>query len=72
MVPFRKSKKTVKHRQPKPAGKTVEKPVEKPVEKSLNKIDTQTIELIESTIEDICDDYGWAFGDVGNLIVKEN
>jgi hypothetical protein len=27
----------------------------------------QTIELIESTIEDICDDYGWAFlGDVGN------
>jgi hypothetical protein len=44
---------------PKPAGKTVEKPVEKPVEKSLNKIDTQTIELIESTIEDICDDYGW-------------
>jgi hypothetical protein len=57
----------------KPAGKTVEKPVEKPVEKSLNKIDTQTIELIRSTIEDICDDYGWAFlGDVGNLIVKEN
>jgi hypothetical protein len=56
----------------KPAGKTVEKPVEKPVEKSLNKIDTQTIELIESTIEDICDDYGWAFlGDVGNLIVKK-
>jgi hypothetical protein len=26
---------------------TAEKPVEKPVEKSLNKIDTQTIELID-------------------------
>jgi hypothetical protein len=45
----------------KTSWKTVEKPVEKPVEKSLNKIDTQTIELIRSTIEDICDDYGWAF-----------
>lgn len=55
----------------KPAEKPVEKTVEKPIEKSLNKIDTQTIELIESTIEDICDDDGWAFlGDVGNLIVK--
>jgi hypothetical protein len=32
----------------------------------LNKVDLQTIELIESTIEDI-DDSGWAFlGDVGN------
>lgn len=52
----------------KPVGKTIEKPIEK---SSLNKIDTQTIELIESTIEDICDDDGWAFlGDVGNLIVK--
>jgi hypothetical protein len=73
MVPFRKKQKTVKYyRHQKPAGKTVEKPVEKPVEKSLNKIDTQTIELIRSTIEDICDDYGWAFlGDVGNLIVKK-
>ncbi|MES2805229.1 MAG: NYN domain-containing protein [Bacteroidota bacterium] len=40
--------------------------------KSLNKIDVQTIELIESTIEDIGDDSGWAFlGDVGNLIVKK-
>jgi hypothetical protein len=56
----------------KPAGKRL-KSGWKPIEKSLNKIDTQTIELIESTIEDICDDYGWAFlGDVGNLIVKEN
>jgi uncharacterized LabA/DUF88 family protein len=40
--------------------------------KSLNKVDRQTIELIESTIEDIGDDSGWAFlGDVGNLIVKK-
>ena len=56
----------------KPVGKPVEKTIEKPIEKSsLNKIDTQTIELIESTIEDICDDDGWAFlGDVGNFIVK--
>ena len=48
------------------------KPIEKPVEKSLSKIDLHTIELIETTIEDICDDDGWAFlGDVGNLIVKK-
>ena len=40
--------------------------------KSLNKVDLHTIELIESTIEDIGDDSGWAFlGDVGNLIVKK-
>lgn len=40
--------------------------------KSLNKIDLHTIELIESTIEAIGDDSGWAFlGDVGNLIVKK-
>ncbi|CAH0335246.1 NYN domain-containing protein [Flavobacterium sp. SOK18b] len=44
----------------------------KPSPKSLNKVDLQTIELIESTIEDIGDDSGWAFlGDVGNLIVKK-
>ncbi len=46
------------------------KPIEKPVE--LNKIDPQTIDLIEDTIDDIGDDDGWAFlGDVGNLIVKK-
>ncbi|HMI06061.1 MAG TPA: OST-HTH/LOTUS domain-containing protein, partial [Flavobacterium sp.] len=40
--------------------------------KALNKVDEPTIELIESTIEDIGDDDGWAFlGDVGNLIVKK-
>lgn len=36
------------------------------------KIDAKTIELIEDTIDAICDDDGWAFlGDVGNLIVKK-
>jgi hypothetical protein len=50
----------------------IKKPVEKPAEKALHKIDKQTIELIEATIEDIEDDDGWAFlGDVGNLIVKK-
>lgn len=48
------------------------KVAEKPVAKPLNKIDLDTIELIEATIEDIEDDDGWAFlGDVGNLIVKK-
>jgi len=48
------------------------KPIEKPAEKSLNKVDLQTIELIEATIEAIGDDDGWDFlGDVGNLIVKK-
>jgi len=36
------------------------------------KVDNKTIELIEDTIDAICDDDGWAFlGDVGNLIVKK-
>jgi len=45
----------------------------KPVEKEITiKIDNQTIELIEDTIDAIGDDDGWAFlGDVGNLIVKK-
>ncbi len=48
-------------------------PVEKEPEKeAASKIDLPTIELIESTIEAIGDDEGWAFlGDVGNLIVKK-
>jgi uncharacterized LabA/DUF88 family protein len=45
----------------------------KPVpEKPLNRIDPATLELIETTIDDIGDDDGWAFlGDVGNLIVRK-
>lgn len=40
--------------------------------KLVPKIDVATIDLIESSIEDIAEDDGWAFlGDVGNLIVKK-
>jgi uncharacterized LabA/DUF88 family protein len=50
-------------------SKTTSKPVEKEI---VTKIDTQTIELIEDTLEAIGDDDGWAFlGDVGNLISKK-
>lgn len=47
--------------------------LKKVVEKEApSKIDNQTIELIEATLEAIGDDDGWAFlGDVGNLIVKK-
>ncbi len=56
----------------KPVEKTTIKVVEKVAQKPLNKIDEPTIELIESSIDDIADDDGWAFlGDVGNLIVKK-
>ena len=59
----------IKKKAPKPTTAT---DLKKPAPKTLNKIDLQTIELIESTIEDIGDDDGWAFlGDVGNLIVKK-
>ncbi len=56
----------------KPVEKSTIKVVEKVAQKPLNKIDEPTIELIESSIDDIADDDGWAFlGDVGNLIVKK-
>ncbi|SHG59745.1 OST-HTH/LOTUS domain-containing protein [Flavobacterium fluvii] len=52
--------------------KITAKSPEKIVQKPLNKIDNQTIELIEDTLEAIGDEDGWAFlGDVGNLIVKK-
>lgn len=58
----------IKKKLPKRTAET-KKPMEKD---TANKVDIQTIELIESTIEDIGDDDGWAFlGDVGNLIVKK-
>lgn len=55
------------------AGNNTKKPLEKEIEKEVaNKIDNQTIELIEATLEAIGDEDGWAFlGDVGNLIVKK-
>jgi uncharacterized LabA/DUF88 family protein len=61
----------IKKKLPKRTADT-KKTIEKPATKSLNKIEPSTIDLIEDTIEDICDDDGWAFlGDVGNLIVKK-
>jgi uncharacterized LabA/DUF88 family protein len=52
--------------------KAAARPLEKIEEKPLNKIDSQTIELIEDTLDAIGDEDGWAFlGDVGNLIVKK-
>ncbi len=51
------------------AASDIKKPVKKEI---VNKIDKQTIELIEDTLDAIGDDDGWAFlGDVGNLIVKK-
>jgi uncharacterized LabA/DUF88 family protein len=45
---------------------------ELPVQKPANTIDEITLQLIETTIDDIGDDDGWAFlGDVGNLIVRK-
>jgi hypothetical protein len=64
----------IQKKKPKPVTTTIDskKTIEKPAEKALDKIDKATIELIESTIEDIEDDDGWAFlGDVGNMIVKK-
>jgi uncharacterized LabA/DUF88 family protein len=71
-----KKKKTPKKATETESKKIIEKVTikvtEKALEKPLNKIDEPTIELIESTIDDIADDDGWAFlGDVGNLIVKK-
>ncbi|MEN9918181.1 MAG: hypothetical protein RL662_617 [Bacteroidota bacterium] len=35
-------------------------------------VDSETIELLKRTVEDLADDTGWAFlGDVGNLILKK-
>jgi uncharacterized LabA/DUF88 family protein len=52
--------------------KVTTKTTEKTEQKPLNKIDSQTIELIEDTLDAIGDEDGWAFlGDVGNLIVKK-
>lgn len=64
---------TQKKKQTKSSIIDTKKVIEKATtQKPLNKIDESIIALIESSIEDICDDDGWAFlGDVGNLIVKK-
>jgi uncharacterized LabA/DUF88 family protein len=54
----------------KPEKEKTEK--ERDRERALSKIDDQTLDLLESTIDDVADDDGWAFlGDVGNLIVRK-
>ena len=53
-------------------GPAIASDVKKAPEKPHKTIDEATIELIETTIDDIGDDDGWAFlGDVGNLIVRK-
>jgi uncharacterized LabA/DUF88 family protein len=38
----------------------------------IHRIDSETISLISSTVDDIADEDGWAFlGDVGNLLIKK-
>ena len=78
-------KKKIAKQRATPLTKDNKKPIQKTTETSetslpkptvvaatLNKIDNQTIELIEATLEAIGDDDGWAFlGDVGNLISKK-
>jgi hypothetical protein len=66
----------IKKKKPKQTASTPvadTKDAKKVVEKEVSiKVDGKTIELIEDTIDAICDDDGWAFlGDVGNLIVKK-
>jgi uncharacterized LabA/DUF88 family protein len=65
-VPTPSSKKTAE-----PSSETNRNEQVQPKE-TPNKIDNQTIELIEDTLDAIGDEDGWAFlGDVGNLIVKK-
>lgn len=60
-----------KKKQPKPEPATPDVQKQQPA-KQTRKIDEPTLDLIESTIEDLGDDDGWAFlGDVGNLVVRK-
>jgi uncharacterized LabA/DUF88 family protein len=72
---IKKTRKTTnaQTKSPKPIVTTAVAETKKAVEKEApNKIDGETIELIEDTLDAIGDDDGWAFlGDVGNLIVKK-
>ena len=57
---------------PKPTATLVPESKKLVEKETTNKIDSQTIELIEGTLDAIGDEDGWAFlGDVGNLIVKK-
>lgn len=52
--------------------KASKKANERAPQKALIKIDPETVDLIESTIDHLGDEEGWAFlGDVGNLINKK-
>lgn len=54
------------------AQKSAKKANEKAPQKSLNKVDSEIIELIESTIEALGDEDGWAFlPDIGNLLSRK-
>ncbi|WP_269225560.1 NYN domain-containing protein [Flavobacterium eburneipallidum] len=62
----------VQSKLPKPATTPASEPKKLVEKEAPSKIDNQTIELIEDTLEAIGDEDGWAFlGDVGNLIVKK-
>ncbi|HEX9981122.1 MAG TPA: NYN domain-containing protein [Flavobacterium sp.] len=68
----KKSPEKIKSDAKRSAEKVVENNLENDSQKPLNKIDDDTLDLIETTIDDIGDDDGWAFlGDVGNLIVRK-
>ncbi|OYU79589.1 MAG: Maebl [Flavobacterium sp. BFFFF1] len=59
-------------KQPVKMPEKIEEPIAAAVVVTESAIDEPTIQLIESTIDDIGDDDGWAFlGDVGNLIVRK-
>lgn len=71
---IKKTRKTTNaQKTPKPAVTTAVAESKKPAAKEEpGKINAETIELIEDTLDAIGDDDGWAFlGDVGNLIVKK-
>lgn len=62
----------IKKKTSKPTTATATLGTKKLEKEIVNKVDNQTIELIEATLEAIGDEDGWAFlGDVGNLIVKK-
>jgi len=56
----------------KPAKNTSSSAPEATEQVFIHKVDSATILLISSTVDDIADEDGWAFlGDVGNLLIKK-